>query len=483
MQQFKMLINGRLEDSETTIEVINPADESTVARCPTASVDQMEQAVKAANQAFHDWRRTPISERRVQLILMANALRIHKEELATLLTSEQGKPLDQARAEVDYAGAFCRTMGDMRLDPSLLIDNNKQRVELQRQPLGVVAAIMPWNFPLLIASYKIAPALLAGNTLILKPAPTTPLTTLKLGEIIQSIFPPGVVNVITDNNNLGPLLTQHPDIQKISFTGSTQTGKAIMSGAADTLKRLTLELGGNDAALVLDDVNVEDVAQDIFNAAFINSGQVCVAIKRVYVPESLYDRMCDAIATLASRAVVGNGMDPTCQFGPVQNRAQFDKICHYLHIAKRDGTIIAGGTQPDQPGFLVPLTVVRDIKDGSPVVDEEPFGPILPIVCYRDLDEVINTINCNSSGLGGSVWSSNLPRAESVANRLDTGTVWINQHCAFGPDIPMPATKESGIGVEWGQQGLEEFTALKVINIKRTPTASQLRQPQTTLRQ
>ena len=473
MQNFKMLIDGQLEDSQDTLEVINPANETVLARCPRASVAQMEQAVQAARWAYPGWRDTPIAERRARLLLMAKTLRAHKQELARLLTGEQGKPLAQAESEVDYSEVFCRVLAEMRLGSQVLIDNDQQQVELQRQPLGVVAAITPWNFPLLIASYKIAPALLAGNTLVLKPAPSTPLATLKLGEIIQNIFPPGVINIIADDNDLGPLLTRHPDVDKVSFTGSTETGKAVMISAADTLKRLTLELGGNDAAVVLDDVDVKAVARDIFNAAFINSGQVCVALKRLYVPDALYDRMCDEIATLASQAVVGDGMDPASQFGPVQNRAQFEKVCQYLADAKRHGTVIAGGEVPDQPGYLIPLTVVRDIEDGTSVVDEEPFGPILPIVRYQHLDEVIQTLNRSRFGLGGSVWSANLVRAEAVANRLHTGTVWINQHCAFGPHIPMPTTKDSGIGVEWGQQGLEEFTTLKVINIKLVPAVAE----------
>lgn len=473
MQNFKMLIDGQLEDSQDTLEVVNPANETVLARCPRASVAQMEQAVQAARRAYPGWRDTPIAERRARLLLMAKTLRAHKQELARLLTGEQGKPLAQAESEVDYSEVFCRVLAEMRLGSQVLIDNDQQQVELQRQPLGVVAAITPWNFPLLIASYKIAPALLAGNTLVLKPAPSTPLATLKLGEIIQKIFPPGVINIIADDNDLGPLLTRHPDVDKVSFTGSTETGKAVMASAASTLKRLTLELGGNDAAVVLDDVDVKAVARDIFNAAFINSGQVCVALKRLYVPDAIYDRMCDEIATLASQAVVGDGMDPASQFGPVQNRAQFEKVCQYLADAKRHGTVIAGGKVPDQPGYLIPLTVVRDIEDGTSVVDEEPFGPILPIVRYQHLDEVIQTLNRSRFGLGGSVWSANLVRAEAVANRLHTGTVWINQHCAFGPHIPMPTTKDSGIGVEWGQQGLEEFTTLKVINIKLAPAVAE----------
>ena len=276
-----------------------------------------------------------------------------------------------------------------------------------------------------------------------------------------------MVSVIVDNNDLGPVLTAHPDIAKVSFTGSTPTGKAIMKSAADTMKRLTLELGGNDAAIVLDDADAKTIAPGIFGSAFINSGQVCIALKRLYVHEAVYDELCDELATLANNSVVGNGMDEGVEFGPVQNKAQYEKVLSYMAAGKAQGTVIAGGDVPDQPGYIVPITIIKDLKDGCSLVDEEPFGPVLPIVKYSDLDDAIASANSSKMGLGGSVWSSDIERASKVAAQLDTGTVWINQHCAFGPQIHMAPAKESGMGAEWGKEGVKEFTACKIVNINK----------------
>ena len=353
------------------------------------------------------------------------------------------------------------------LENEVLVDDENQRVEVQRTPLGVVAGILPWNFPLLIGIYKIAPSILAGNSIILKPAPTTPVVSVMLGEILKDVVPAGLVNILVDDNDLGPKITSHPGIDKISFTGSTPTGKAIMSSAASTLKRITLELGGNDAAIALDDIDVKAAAQGIFNTAFINSGQVCIALKRLYAHESIYDELCEEIASLARQAVVGNGLDEATQFGPVQNKMQYAKVCDYLEDAKANGNVIAGGEPLDQKGYFVPLTVVKDISDGTRVVDEEPFGPILPIVKYSELDDAIARANNSEFGLGGSVWSSDIDRASKVASQMESGTVWINQHCAFAPNIPFPTSKQSGIGVEFAQEGLNEFTNMKVVNINK----------------
>ena len=467
MSAYQLLIDGQLVAGASSMDVINPANETVLAQCPLASIEQLEQAVAAANRAFPGWSQTPLAERKAKLVEVADAIKANAERVTQVLTGEQGKPLEQAAAEVGFAEIFCRHFAAQELPSEVLIEDANQRVEIHRKPLGVVAGIMPWNFPFLIAVYKLAPALLAGNTLILKPAPTTPLTALMLGEIVKDILPPGVLNIIADNNDLGAALTKHPKIAKISFTGSTPTGKAIMASAAGTLKRLTLELGGNDAAIVLDDADPKKIAAGIFGSAFLNSGQVCIALKRLYVHDSIYDALCDEIAAMAKAAVVGDGMDAGTQFGPVQNKAQFDKVCHYVDSAKQTGKIIAGGDIPDRPGYFVPLTVVRDIEDGTPLVDEEPFGPVLPIIKYHDLEDVIARANRSPYGLGGSVWSSNMERAHQVASRIDSGTVWINQHCAFGPHIPFPPAKESGVGVEWGKEGLEEFTAMQVININK----------------
>ena len=469
MSQYQMLVNGKLIDGANVIDVINPANEQVIAQSPVASEAQLDSAVIAATSALKGWRSKALEERANCVRALAACLETNADELAKLLSREQGKPLAQARDEVAFSQAFANHLADIAATPvEVILENETQRVEVHRKPLGVVAGICPWNFPLLIAVYKIAPALVTGNTVIIKPAPTTPLTTLKLGELAKNIFPPGVFNILTDDNSLGPAITAHPGIAKVSFTGSTAVGKHIMASAAGTLKRLTLELGGNDAAIVLDDVKPKEAAAGIFGAAFLNSGQVCIALKRLYVHASIYDELCDEIAALANAAVVGDGLATTTQYGPVQNRIQFDKVCDYVADARANGRIIAGGDIPDQPGFFVPLTVVRDIEDGSRVVDEEPFGPVLPIIRYTDLDEVIGRANNSAFGLGGSVWSSDLERAQQVAHQIDSGTVWINQHCAFGPNIPFPPAKESGIGVEFSREGLLEFTAMQVININKS---------------
>tara|TARA_B110000211_G_C14092291_1_gene559846 strand:- start:5023 stop:6432 length:1410 start_codon:yes stop_codon:yes gene_type:complete len=467
MNNIGLLINGELENTRETLDVVNPATEDIFTKVPRADEALLNKAVSSAKSAAASWGQTSLAERKALITKIADALHANIEPLAKALTQEQGKPLEAATMEVHYAEAFCRYFTALDLAPQVLSEDDNQRLELHRKPVGVVAGIIPWNFPILIAIYKLAPALLAGNSLIIKPAPTTPVTAVMLGEILKDVVPAGLVNIIVDNNDLGPKITSHPDVDKISFTGSTPTGKAIMASAASTLKRITLELGGNDAAIVLDDVDVKAAAQGIFATAFINSGQVCIALKRLYVHESIYDELSEEVANLARQAVVGNGLDEGTQFGPVQNKMQYDKVCGYIETAKADGTIIAGGDVSNDKGFFVPLTVVKDITDGSKVVDEEPFGPILPIIKYSDVDDAISRANNSDFGLGGSVWSSNIERASTVANAMQCGTVWINQHCAFAPNIPFPATKQSGIGVEFAQEGLNEFTNMQVVNINK----------------
>jgi acyl-CoA reductase-like NAD-dependent aldehyde dehydrogenase len=337
----------------------------------------------------------------------------------------------------------------------------------QHRPLGVVAAITPWNLPLLLLMIKVAPALLAGNTVVAKPAPTTPLTTLKFGELCTRILPAGVVNFIVDQNDLGSALTSHPDVAKVAFTGSTATGKKVMAGAAGTLKRLTLELGGNDAAIVLGDADPKEVAPKIYAAAMFNAGQACIAIKRVYVHDSLYDAVCDELGRLARETVVGDGLEPGTQMGPIQNKAQFEKVKEYLEDARQHGKIVAGGGVLEREGYFVQPTIVRDVPDDARLVREEQFGPVLPVLRFSDLDEVIARANDTDVGLGGSVWSSDRDRPFGVAARINSGTVWVNKHLDTGPDIPFAGAKQSGIGVEQGQEGLEAFTQATIINMAK----------------
>jgi acyl-CoA reductase-like NAD-dependent aldehyde dehydrogenase len=320
---------------------------------------------------------------------------------------------------------------------------------------------------MLLLAIKVAPALLAGNTLIAKPAPTTPLTTLRFGEIVSEVLPAGVFNVIVDRNDLGDVLTSHADIAKVAFTGSTATGKKVMCSVAGTLKRLILELGGNDAAIVLDDVDPVEVAPKLFVAAMMNAGQICLGAKRLYVHESQYDQICGELARLARETIVDDGLKPGTQMGPLQNKAQFEKVKGYIDDARRNGKIIAGGEVLDRRGYFIQPTIVRDISDDARLVTEEQFGPIVPVLRYSDINDAVARANNSQYGLGGTVWAKDLDRAFEVAAKIDTGIVWINKFLDVSLDVSFGAAKQSGIGTEFGQEGLEAFTQAKVINMAK----------------
>jgi acyl-CoA reductase-like NAD-dependent aldehyde dehydrogenase len=466
-KEFRLLINGQLVAGASSFDVINPATERVLAKCPRADHAQLNQAVAAAKIAFPAWSRRPLSERSRLLLRLADSLGAKSLEFSRLLTQEQGKPLAQAAREIERAVWMIRGFAAMDLPSKVLKETDALRIVLQRTPLGVVVAITPWNVPILLLMIKVAPALLAGNTVVVKPAPTTPLTTLRFGELCAEVLPAGVLNVITDLNDLGNALTSHPDVAKVSFTGSTATGRKVMASVANTLKRLTLELGGNDAAIVLDDVDPKDVAAKLFNGAMMNSGQVCLAIKRVYAPEAMYEDLCAELAKLAEAAVVGDGVDEGTQFGPLQNKAQFEKVQGFLEDARTRGTIIAGGKPMTGPGYFIRPTIVRDIADDARLVREEQFGPVLPVLRYSTIDDAIARVNDSEYGLGATIWSSNPERAYDVALRIDSGTVWINKHLELFPDVPFWGAKQSGFGAEMGQEGLEEFTQAKIINMAR----------------
>jgi acyl-CoA reductase-like NAD-dependent aldehyde dehydrogenase len=464
---FKLLIGGKLVDGHSTLDVINPATEECIAKCPRASAAQFDEAIVAAHAAFSSWKEKSISERRSLLLKLADKVNVSAAELAHLLVQEQGKPLSEATAEIAYSEYWIRTMAAYDLPMKLVEDSEGRRVEMHRKPLGVVGAIIPWNFPLLVVAFKLPFALLAGNTIVIKPAPTTPLTTLRFGELCNEVFPEGVVNIVTDNNELGSILSSHPLVRKVTLTGSTETGRKVMAGAAETIKRITLELGGNDAAIVLGDVDPKKVAPGIFAGAFTNAGQVCIALKRLYVHEDVYDAVCDELADMANGAIVDDGLKQGTTMGPLQNRKQFEKVKTYLADAKANGRIIAGGEVMDRPGFFVQPTIVRDIKDGTRLVDEEQFGPILPVIKFKDPEMALKYANASPMGLGGSVWSADTDKAYELAMRMDAGTVWINKHLDFGPTIPFGGSKQSGLGTEFAEEGLAEFTQVSVINIAR----------------
>jgi acyl-CoA reductase-like NAD-dependent aldehyde dehydrogenase len=467
MGDYKLLIGGELVDGDQTMDVINPATGEAFVTVPRASVRQADAAIAAAKAGQPAWGALDFSARQQKLNELADAIVARTDEFARALTQEQGKPLPEALGEVAWTEGFLRHYATLELPDRIIQDDAAGYIAVKHRPLGVVVGIIAWNFPLLVACWKIGPAVLAGNAIVLKPAPTTPVSALILGEICQKVFPAGVVNILTDANDLGPHLTAHPDVAKIGFTGSTATGKRIAESGAAGLKRITLELGGNDPAIVLDDVDVKETAKAIFGNAFLNCGQVCLAIKRAYVHADIYDTMCEELARLAEEAIVGDGLEQGTQIGPIQNAMQFEKVKGFLEAARADGTIIAGGQAMERAGFFIAPTIVRDVTDGDRIVDEEQFGPILPIVKFDDIDDVIARANASDYGLGGSVWSKDIARATDIAARIESGQVWVNQHIAIGPHIPMAGFKQSGLGVEQAEEGLAEYTQMQVINVKR----------------
>jgi acyl-CoA reductase-like NAD-dependent aldehyde dehydrogenase len=463
----RMTINAELVASPTQLDVIDPATSLPFARVPDCTREQLETAVAAAKQAFVGWRDVAFDERRRLVNAFIESVVAHAEALAEFIMREQGKPLAKARSEVNAAVFFSRGYAAVDLAPEVLRDTPQQRVELHRRPLGVVGAITAWNYPVLLAMWKIVPAVLAGNTLVLKPSPNTPVATLQLGELAQAIFPPGVVNVVSGGNELGAWMTAHPDIRKIAFTGSGPTGKRIMASAAGNLKCLTLELGGNDAGIVLDDVDAAKMAPDLFWAKFSNCGQVCAALKRLYVHRSKYDAVCRELVKFAATVKMGPGTQEGVEIGPIQNRAQFDLVRAMVDQAINAGaTVLYQSSIPPGPGLFLPIVILTNVTPMMRVVKEEVFGPVLTITPFDTEEEALRLANDSEFGLGGSVWSADPERAARVAAQLDSGGAWVNQHPAMGPDIPFGGVKGSGVGVELGRLGLEEYTSIQVLNVK-----------------
>jgi acyl-CoA reductase-like NAD-dependent aldehyde dehydrogenase len=464
MSDFVMTIGGDTVPAEASFGVVNPANGEVFAHAPECSTQQLDAAFDAASKAQRDWR-VDEGARRSTLLAMADTLLASAGELAPILTAEQGKPLGDANIEVFAAAIWCQYFANLETPPQVIQDDAEARVEVVRRPVGVVAAITPWNFPLTLAFWKIAPALLAGNTLVLKPSPFTPLTTLKVAEILRDTMPPGVLNVVSGGDQLGAWMTGHPVPRKVSFTGSIETGKKVAQSAAPDLKRVTLELGGNDPAIVLDDADPAVVSKAIFAGAFNNNGQVCSAIKRVYVPEALYDDVVEGLAAQASAIKVGDGTEADTKLGPINNAPQYERVKELVSDALFHGARAAtGGSAMDRPGYFFEPTILAGLSDGTRIVDEEQFGPALPVISYRDVDDVVERANATHFGLSGSVWSSDSDRAAEVAGRLECGTAWVNTHLALSPQQPFGGFKWSGVGVENGPWGLAEFTEIQVVH-------------------
>lgn len=466
ISEYTHTIEGRGESSAGHFEVINPATGAAFASAPDASPEQLDKAVSAAQRAYDSWRRTSFAERRALIEKFSESLAAHADGIAETLTREQGKPLSDAKGEVLYAAYELNALCQFEPQSELIREDDNGRVELHYRPLGVVGAITPWNFPILMAASKIGHALYAGNTVVLKPSPYTPLSTLLVGEVARETLPPGVLNVLAGGNELGRWMTEHRGIARISFTGSVATGKRVFASAAETLKRVTLELGGNDPAILLDDVDLDVAAVGIFSAAMGNAGQTCIAVKRVYVPEKLYESLIEAVARLARAHRVGDGFEPDIQMGPIQNKMQYEKVLGIIEDARqyKGVRIYEGGQTFNQTGYFVAPTIVADLGDETRLVAEEQFGPVLPILKYRDIDEAVRRANNTRFGLGASVWTKDVERGGQVAAQIEAGTVWINFHGNYEAEIPFGGFKESGFGRELGRLGLSSYMEPQIIH-------------------
>jgi aldehyde dehydrogenase (NAD+) len=459
--KLTMTIGGVPATASALLEVRNPATGAVIAAVPDAGEAELNAAVAAAREACTAWRQTPWGERAAIVCRIGDTIAQNAAELSAMLTCEQGKPTDQAITEIMTAAHWLRSTAILTL-PDRETETAPGCKHITRYiPIGVVAAISPWNFPVALSAFKIAPALLAGNTMVLKPSPFTPMTVLRVGELVRDFVPAGVLNIITGGDALGPLMTAHPGFDKVSFTGSTATGKRVMAAAASSLKRLTLELGGNDAAIIMPDVSIEETAQKVFRSAFANSGQICIATKRAYVHDAIYDEFRDALARLIVSAKVGDGSEPGSTHGPIQNRPQFDRLNDLVADCLANGYAMIQGEAPTGTGYFLPLTLVDNPPQESRIVQEEQFGPILPLIRFSDVDDVIAKVNDSDMGLAGTIWSRDIDAALMLADRMETGNVWINEALALSPFAAFAGHKQSGLGVENGIEGLMAYTEPK----------------------
>jgi phenylacetaldehyde dehydrogenase len=468
METYDALLASIAPTSGPTRAILDPATGEVVGEAPIHTLEYLEQAVAAAKAAQPAWAALGHDARSAALLKAADAVERSAEELARLLSREQGKPLNgpNARFEVGACAAWLRVAATTPLEPETLVDDGETYAELHYKPIGVVGAIGPWNWPMMITVWQIAPALRMGNAVVVKPSEYTPLSVLALIKVINEELTEGLLSVVSGGRDVGARLAEHPAIGKIMFTGSTATGKAIIKSSADTVKRLTLELGGNDAGIVLPDADPKAIAEGLFWGAFINTGQTCAALKRLYVHTDIYDAVCEELTKVAAAMPMGNGLDENNVLGPLQNKAQYSIVANLVDAAKESGARVLLGGNPDsgQPGYFYPTTLVADIDNDNPLVAEEQFGPALPIIRYSTIDEAVEKANGLDVGLGASVWSPNLAAAREVAARIEAGTVWINRHGAVDPRIPFGGAKQSGYGLEFGVEGLKALGVPQVIN-------------------
>ncbi|QUT05499.1 aldehyde dehydrogenase family protein [Sphingobium phenoxybenzoativorans] len=463
---LRFLLAGKLTEGADTVDVENPSTNALIARAPQASHAQLDNAIAAAMQAS-GWAADEVL-RRAALRTMSEMVNANRDTLARTLSLEIGLPFKAAQDEISASAAFLLYRADAETPLDVLHDDARQRVEVVRKPIGVVGAIIPWNAPMLIACEKIATAFAVGNTVVMKPSPLAPLTLLQLGELISDVVPPGVLSILPGGAELGTALVAHPQVGMISFTGSIRAGQAIMANAAPGLKRLSLELGGNDAAIVLPDADVASVAPRLFTGAFYRSGQVCAAIKRLYVHRDIAAPLTEALRNVAEAAVLGDPFDPAVTLGPLSNRQQFEIVKGLVDAAVRQGgSVVTGGSPLNRPGNFFRPTLITDVDETNPLVQEEQFGPALPIISYDSVDEAVARANDTRFGLGGSVWTSDVDTGSAVARRIQSGSVWVNRHGLVLPDVPFGGMKLSGLGRANGNVGFDSYAELQTVSVAK----------------
>lgn len=448
-------------------EVRDPATGELIGRVPEHTVSDLDRALSAAAAAQPGWAALSDKERSATLHAAADAIETSAEALATVLSMEQGKPLNglNARYELGACVAWLRSAADTPLPAETLVDEGERHAELRYRPLGVIGAITPWNWPMMIAVWQFAAALRMGNTVVMKPSEHTTMSGLALLSVAATALPDAVLQAVAGAGDLGARLAESSRVSKVLFTGSIETGKRVIRASADHVTRLTLELGGNDAGIVLDDVDASQIAEDLFWGAFINTGQTCASLKRLYVPDAKYDEVVTALTSYAASVPMGVGLDEENRLGPLQNAMQYAVVDRLVSAARDAGAriTIGGNPNPDQPGFFYPATIVSEIDPENALVREEQFGPVLPIIRYGDLEDAIRWANADDTGLGASVWSADRERARGVATRIEAGTVWINAHGALDPRMPFGGAKRSGYGLEFGAEGLKAVAQPQVI--------------------
>ena len=470
MKNYTFMINGESISTDSLQEVKNPATGNLIGSASISDTKHVDMAVANAKDVQPHWASKSDEERKSIVNKVADVLNEHSEYLAKWITEEQGKPLQGPGSffEMQACVGWTQVPASLELPVEIVFEDETRRDELHRKPIGVVGAIAPWNWPLMIAIWQIIPAIRAGNTVVLKPSEFTTIGTLEMVRLINTVLPKGVLNVVTGGGEIGASLVAHRDIDKIMFTGSATTARKIIESSEGNMARLTLECGGNDAAIILQGTDVKSKIEDIFWGAFINMGQTCACAKRLYVHENDFDDVATALDEIAEKMPMGNGLEEGNVLGPIQNKMQFDKVNDLVEDAKQNGAhVIRGGKPLPGKGYFYPITFLGNVDNGMRIVDEEQFGPVLPIIKYKTIEEAIQKANDTDTGLGGSVWSDDLEKAADVASKIQAGTVWINQHGAIHPMVPFGGVKDSGYGVEFGVEGLKAVTQPQIISVKK----------------